>query len=61
VERDPEYDEHFLLPEGARISGMSEVVFSRMQGLPSDTGSLDFIFGDYSETIEINSRGVINY
>lgn len=59
--RDPEYDEVFLLPEGAYLSGLQEIVFSRISGLPSDTGDIVLDLYQHSDSININPEGVIDY
>lgn len=60
-ERDQGHDEEFDLPQGAQISGITEIVFSKLEGFPSDTGNIYFTIGSNSKIIEVNNRGVINY
>ncbi|MCZ2845757.1 MAG: hypothetical protein O2U61_04565 [Candidatus Bathyarchaeota archaeon] len=60
-DRDPTYDEVSDIPGGFIISGISEVVFSKFQGLPSTTGSIILTTDTKSETIYINEVGNINY
>jgi prepilin-type N-terminal cleavage/methylation domain-containing protein len=37
AERDPQYDEIFNLPETINVSGLSEIVFLKMEGIPKGT------------------------
>ena len=59
--RDPTYDEVFNLPKNLSITGISEIVFSKLRGTPSGTGNITLIINDKSETININEVGRINY
>jgi prepilin-type N-terminal cleavage/methylation domain-containing protein len=60
--RKPAYDETFGLPEAISPSGLSEVVFSRLYGLPNVTGS--FMLSttiNATRTITINEKGGLEY
>ena len=59
--RDVAFDEVFELPVDFLISGISEIVFSKIKGLPSDAGDIVLISGNRSGTISINEMGMINY
>lgn len=59
--RDPAYDEVFDLPDNLQVSGLSEVVFSKLRGTPSDTGTIILTIDNQTETININEIGRINY
>jgi len=59
--RDVVFDELFELPADFLISGISEIVFSKIKGLPSDTGDIVLTSGNRSGTISINEMGMINY
>lgn len=59
--RDSAFDEVFELPADFLISGISEIVFSKIKGLPSEVGDIVLISGNSSGTISINEMGMINY
>jgi len=59
--RDPTYDEVFNLPQNLSITGISEIVFGKLRGVPSDTGNIILIINNESEIININEVGRINY
>ena len=59
--RDSAFDEVFELPADFLISGISEIVFSKIKGLPSEVGDIVLISGNRSGTISINKMGMINY
>lgn len=56
------FDETFDLPASLTPSGLSEVVFSKMTGLPQQTGTLTLsTTTNEAKTITINSMGMIDY
>lgn len=59
--RDALYDEVFDLPENLSITGLSEIVFSKLKGVPSDIGTITLTIDNRSEAININEVGRINY
>ena len=59
--RDVVFDEVFELPADFLISGISEIVFSKIKGLPFGTGDIVLTSGNRSGTISINEMGMINY
>ncbi|MCD6550213.1 hypothetical protein J7K24_01555, partial [bacterium] len=58
---DREDEEIFEVPEDIFFSGISEVVFSKFDGLPSATGSIFITDGFATHTIDINQEGRITY
>lgn len=58
--REEELDEIFDLPENLSLEGVSEIVFSKIQGNPSVEGSITLNSNISSKTIFINSLGRIN-
>lgn len=58
--RDPQYDEVFDLPEIINLSGLSEVVFSKLEGKPNVIGNIVLGTDGGSNTININEMGRIN-
>ena len=59
--RDANFDEIFKLPSNIEVSGLSEIVFSKLDGIPSKTGDITLTSGSKSETISINKVGKIDY
>lgn len=60
ISRDSLYDQSFSLPSIISLSGLQEVVFSKMEGLPNITGNIVLNNGLDSRIININSLGRIN-
>lgn len=59
--RDSAYDEVFNLSDNLEVTGLSEIVFSKLNGIPSDIGTINLTIDSQSETISINEIGRINY
>lgn len=59
--RDANFDEVSNLPKNLLISGLSEIVFSKLNGTTADTGTITLTVGEKVETININELGRINY
>lgn len=54
-------DEVFDLPNDFSISGTNQVIFSKLEGLPSYIGDISITNGQDTKTININSVGTISY
>lgn len=52
-------DENFDLPNNVVVSGIGEVVFVKLAGIPSATGTISITFGNDNQDISINSQGKI--
>jgi len=61
VGRDVQYDEIFSLSQIIKLSGIQEVVFSRVDGNPNVTGNIIVANGFENRTININPVGLINW
>ena len=60
--RDIGKDETFSLPAGFTISGTTDVVYSKMNGLPDAAKSISILgTNGQNATITINAKGVITY
>lgn len=59
--RDSAFDEVFDLPDNLQVSGISEIVFSKLRGIPFSTGTITLTIDNQSEAININEMGRINY
>lgn len=60
--RDPSFDELNELPESLALSGLSEVVFSKLTGNPNQIGSFTITAstGD-TKNISLNPKGIVSY
>ncbi len=60
--RDPAFDEQSDLPGSLSLSGLDEVVFSKLAGEPNQTGSFTVTAstGDV-KNISLNSKGAVSY
>ncbi len=61
ISRDTAFDEVSDLPDNLSITGLSEIVFSRLSGIPSDTGAITLTIDNRTGTININEMGKVNY
>lgn len=54
-------EEIFDCPDDISFSGISEVIFSRLAGIPSVTGNINFASDSQTAIVNINELGRINY
>jgi prepilin-type N-terminal cleavage/methylation domain-containing protein len=59
--RDILYDEVFEVPGFINISGLPEVVFSKIEGDPNVAGNIILSSGDNQLIIDINEKGRVNF
>ncbi len=59
ITRMPAADEKFYLPFGFSLSGIGEVVFENLSGLPNTTGNITVSFLGNNKQININTQGKI--
>jgi type II secretory pathway pseudopilin PulG len=52
-------DESFEVSSGIATSGIDEVVFAKLTGIPNTTGTLTVTSGSDSQTININAHGKV--
>ena len=60
--RDQEFDENYLFPASLSHSGIEDLSFTKIEGLPSTTGEIylqDSI--DNILSISVNSKGLVDY
>ena len=50
----------YLISPGINVSGLTEIVFDRISGLPNNYGLIEFTAGSHSKNIYINEKGFIN-
>lgn len=60
VGRDVNEDEVFSLPSDVIVSGINEIIFSKLSGFPSSAGTITINISNDSRIISINSQGKIN-
>lgn len=60
---DTSYDETTIIPPIITPTGLSEVVFSKLEGAPSQTGTITLTNTNTNETraITINAEGMVSY
>jgi len=61
ITRDTVYDEVFDLPASLQVSGLSEIVFDKLNGTSVNTGTITLTVDSKTEDISINEMGRINY
>lgn len=61
--RDTAYDETTTIPALLTPTGLSDVVFSKLEGAPSQTGTITLTNTNTNETraITINAEGMVSY
>lgn len=60
--RDSTFDELFTVPTSIMPSGVSEIVFAKLTGLPLTTGTITLTSNaNETRTITINAKGMVNY
>ena len=59
--RDTAFDEKFAKPSDIIISGLSEVVFTSLSGIPNATGTFNISNSRQNLSIQINEEGTINW
>lgn len=59
--RDSSFDEVFVLPASITPSGISETVFTKLSGDPQTTGTITLSTDNDSDSVIINSKGMVNY
>ena len=59
--RDPDHDSTYTVPNIISISGSSQVVYSKLYGLPVSTGSFSLNDGAKSSSVVVNNKGIVEY
>lgn len=60
--RDTAYDEPVAIPTGMTVSGLTEVLFSKLSGAPNTTGTITLTTSaSDSKVITINAKGMVSY
>lgn len=60
--RDTAYDEVTTLPPTMAVSGTSEVIFTKLTGLPAAAGSTTLTAANNeTRTVTINAKGMVSY
>lgn len=57
--RNQDQDQAFPISGDISISGLTDVIFSKLTGLPSATGTITLIFGSISKGILVDNNGII--
>lgn len=60
--RDPAFDDVQTFSDGLRVSGLTEVVFTKFSGLPQQTGTLTLTAPDnVTRSITLGTKGTVEY
>jgi len=59
--RDSAFDEIYDYPSNMNRSGLQEVVFSKVFGKPSTTGTITFTTTNETRNVSVNSMGIVSY
>lgn len=59
--RNPAQDVSYTVPSAITISGVGQIVYSKLYGLPQSTGSFTLSGGGQTTTVTVNSKGVVEY
>ena len=60
VSRNSAFDERFTLNPNISITGLSEINFTKVTGLPNDTPTITVSGNGTTKSITINSQGVVS-
>lgn len=58
--RDQKYDERYSFGQNIIISGLTDIKFTRISGIPNTTAVISITGGGNSKQITINNQGVVN-
>lgn len=59
--RDTNFDETFDVPTSISVGGATEIIFSKLTGLPQTTGTFNLSTESDSRTVTINAKGMVDY
>lgn len=51
----------YTVPSSIAISGSSQIVYSKLYGLPQSTASFTLTGGDRTQTVVVNNKGMVEY
>ncbi len=54
-------DVNYTVPTAITLSGSSQVVYSKLYGLPTTNGSFSLVGGGKASTVTVNSKGTVEY
>lgn len=54
-------DVTYTVPSAIALSGTTQVVYSKLYGLPTSTGSFNLSGGGKTATVSVNSKGTVEY
>jgi len=59
--RDTAYDETIALTTGTTVTGLTEVLYSKLYATPSTTGTLTLTKSNESKVITVGAKGLVSY
>lgn len=51
----------YTVPSAISMGGLNQIVFSKLYGLPTTTGSFTFNGGGKTATVTVNGKGMVEY
>lgn len=54
-------DENYQVPSSVTISGINQITYTKLSGLPGSTGSFTLSGGGKSRSVTVNSKGMVEY
>jgi prepilin-type N-terminal cleavage/methylation domain-containing protein len=59
--RDTTQDTSYTVPNAIALGGVSQIVYSKLYGLPTTTGSFTLAGGGKNSTVSVNGKGMVEY
>ena len=59
--RNTAYDVNYTVPMAIHLSGSTQVVYSKLYGLPTSVGSFGLTGGGKTSAVSVNSKGTVEY
>ena len=59
--RDPASDVNYTVPSAIQLSGTTQIIYSKLYGLPTSTGSFGLTANGKTVNVTVNSKGTVEY
>lgn len=59
--RNSNYDVNYTVPANISLSGGPQIVYSKLYGLPTSTGTFNLTSAGQTKTVTVNSKGMVEY
>lgn len=54
-------DVNYVVPSGVKLTGSTQIIYSKLYGLPTSTASFGLSANGKAKTITVNSKGTVEY